>query len=238
MPLSEPLVALVLGVLVGPHLLGWLEVPADVTNTLLLEGTRLLLAASVMVAALRFRARSLRDVLRAAVLLLAVAMPVAAVLAGAAGLLLGLPVALALVLGCCLSPTDPVLAASVVTGGPATRDLPGRLRRMLTLESGANDGLALPLVGIALAVYLSDESLGAAVPRVLLEVVGGVVLGAVTGLARGARDASGRAATHGSRPVRACCSPCSWRSPRSASRACSSSGPCSPCSPRDSPTTW
>ncbi len=192
LPLSEPLVALVLGVLVGPHVLGWLTVPRPLADSLLLEGTRLLLAASVMAAALRFPARALRDVARAVGWLLVVAMPLAAVLTGTAALALGLPVGLALVLGCCLCPTDPVLAAAVVTGEPAERGLPGRLRRIITVESGANDGLALPLVGVAIAVVL-PESLGAAVPRALVEVVGGtlvgVVLGALTGLVlRRARD--------------------------------------------------
>lgn len=63
-----------------------------------------------------------------------------------------MPVALALVIGASLSPTDPVLAASVVSGEPAEEGLPARLRALLTGESGANDGLALPLVGVAIAL--------------------------------------------------------------------------------------
>jgi NhaP-type Na+/H+ or K+/H+ antiporter len=181
LPVSEPLVALVVGVLAGPQVLGWLSVPEPVADLALLEGTRLLLAASVMAAALRFRARDLRDVVRAVGVLLAVVMPVAALLTGAAALVLGLPLGLALLVGCCLCPTDPVLAASVVTGEPAERGLPGRLRRMLTVESGANDGLALPLVGIAVAVVLPAETPGGAVPRLLLEVGGGTAVGAALG---------------------------------------------------------
>lgn len=194
LPLSEPLVALLLGVACGPHVLGWLGVPSGLVNTLLLEGTRILLAASVMAAALRFRARELGDVVRAASVLLVVAMPLAAALTGAAALLLGLPVGLALLVGCCLCPTDPVLAASVVTGEPAERGLPGRLRRMLTVESGANDGLALPLVGLAVAVALPAESAGGAVGSVLVEAVGGILVGAALGAAAG--WALGRARRH------------------------------------------
>src|SRR5919107_4449888 len=107
-----------------------------------------------MAAALRYPARSLRPIVRAATLLLLVAMPLAAALTGAVAMLVGLPLALAVVVGACLCPTDPVLASSVVTGTPAERDLPGRLRRLLTTESGANDGLALPLVGLAVAMAL------------------------------------------------------------------------------------
>ncbi len=186
LPVSEPLVALTLGVLAGPQVLGWFAVPPEpALDVLLLEGTRLLLAASVMAAALRFRARQLRDVVRAVAVLLTLVMPAAALLTGAAALALGLPVGLALLVGCCLCPTDPVLAASVVTGEPAERGIPGRLRRMLTVESGANDGLALLLVGLAIAVVLPAETPGDAVPRLVLEVVGGTVLGVALGALSG-----------------------------------------------------
>src|SRR5699024_9684649 len=110
--------------------------------------TRVLLAASVMTAALRFPVTSLRGLVPQFALLLCVVMPIAAVVTGAAALTLGLPLALALLVGTCLCPTDPVLAASVVTGRPAQRYLPERVRTLLTGESGANDGLALALVGV------------------------------------------------------------------------------------------
>lgn len=84
-------------------------------------------------------------------------------------------------LGACLCHTDPVLAASVVTGGPAKRDLPVRVRQLLTAESGANDGLALPLVRLALVAALPQEGLGAAAGRLAWEVTGGTLVGLVAG---------------------------------------------------------
>ena len=45
-------------------------------------------------------------------------------------------------LGAVLSPTDPVVTSTVVT----MRRVPGLVRHTLNLESGLNDGLALPLV--------------------------------------------------------------------------------------------
>jgi NhaP-type Na+/H+ or K+/H+ antiporter len=185
LPLSEPLIALLLGVVLGPQLLGLLEIDARVRDPLLLEGTRLLLAGSVMAAALRFPATALRPLVRSLLLLLVVVMPLAAVVSGAAALLLGLPVALAALVGACLSPTDPVLAASVVSGGPAERDLPARIRQLLTAESGANDGLALPLVGLALVAVLPATGLGDAVGRLVWEVLGGTLVGVLTGALAG-----------------------------------------------------
>ncbi|WP_298459883.1 cation:proton antiporter [uncultured Cellulomonas sp.] len=186
LPLSEPLIGMLLGVLVGPVALRLVELDDATRDGLLLEGSRLLLAWSVMAAALRYPLTDLRRVVGPVVLLLAVVMPLMAVLSGAAALLLGVPVTLAAVLGACLCPTDPVLAASVVTGDPAERDLPARLRRMLTGESGANDGLALPLVGVALAVALPSAGPLEVAGRLLWEVAAataiGVVLGVLTGI--------------------------------------------------------
>lgn len=185
LPLSEPLVALVLGVVLGPQLLGLLEIDDALRDFLLLEGARLVLAGSVMAAALRFPASSLPSLVRPLVLLLAVVMPLAAAATGAAALLLGLPVALAALVGACLCPTDPVLAASVVTGEPAERDLPARIRRLLTVESGANDGLALPLVGLTVAAVLPATGPGDAVGRLAWEVLAGTVIGVVAGVLGG-----------------------------------------------------
>ncbi|MDQ3359362.1 MAG: cation:proton antiporter [Actinomycetota bacterium] len=181
LPVTEPLVALGLGVLAGPAVLGLVTVEAHLRDQLLLEGSRVLLAASVMAAALRYPASSLTGLLRPTVLLLAVAMPVAALLTGLSALALGLPAALALLVGACLAPTDPVLAASVVTGGPAERTLAERVRAILTIESGANDGLGLVLVGLCVAAVLPAQGIGHALGLVAWDVLAGVAIGAALG---------------------------------------------------------
>src|SRR5690625_3830551 len=114
LPLSEPMLALVLGAVVGPYALGLITVPDDVRDAALLEGSRLIVALSVMEAALRFPASQLRRIVRAVALLLLVVMPISVVVSAAAALLVGLPLALAVLVGACLAPTDPVLAGSVV----------------------------------------------------------------------------------------------------------------------------
>ena len=74
-------------------------------------------------------------------------MPATALIStGLTAAILGVTLGAALLLGTAICPTDPVLASSVVTGKPAEEDLPARDRQILSLESGANDGLALPLV--------------------------------------------------------------------------------------------
>lgn len=180
-PLSEPLVALLLGVLAGPAVLGLVRLEQETTDLVLLEGSRVLLAASVMAAALRYPASSLRRLVRPTLLLLAVVMPLAALATAASALVLAVPLSLALLVGACLAPTDPVLAAAVVTGEPAGRTLPHRVRGLLTLESGANDGLGVVLVVVLVAVVLPAAGVGEALALVAWEVVAGVAVGGVLG---------------------------------------------------------
>ncbi len=165
LPVSEPLLALVLGVLVGPAVFGWVAVPEGERSSLLLEVGRGLLAVSLIGVGLRFPARRLRAVLSPTVVLVTVGMlAMAALSAGLAWLTLGVPLSLALLIGACVSPTDPVLASSVVTGAPAEKHLPARLRQLLSTESGTNDGLALPLVLVGIAVVVGG-SVGLLGPR-------------------------------------------------------------------------
>ncbi len=60
----------------------------------------------------------------------------------------------ALLLGAILCPTDPVFAAAIV----GKKEIPGRLKHLLNIESGVNDGLALPLVLICLSVIGEYEA--------------------------------------------------------------------------------
>ena len=110
-----------------------------------------------------------------------VVMPLMALATAAlATAVLGLGLGAALLLGAALAPTDPVLASSVVTGQPAETTLPERDRVVLSAESGANDGLALPLVLAALAVA-APATASAASAEASYAVVGAVAVGAASG---------------------------------------------------------
>ncbi|WP_392543887.1 cation:proton antiporter [Oryzobacter telluris] len=124
--------------------------------------------------------------------LLAIGMPLTA---GGVALLawgpLGIALPAAVLLGAALAPTDPVLASDVQVSGPTQEgdvediDEEDEVRFALTSEAGLNDGLAFPLV--YLAIFLA--SMGPVVewlPRwVAWEVVGKVVLGVVAGVVIG-----------------------------------------------------
>lgn len=178
LPFSEPMLALATGVVLGPQVLDVLSLRTVVDDPgLLHDSARGLLAISVMGVALRYPANAVRRQLTPVALLLLVAMPaMALVSAGLAAWLLGLSAGAALVIGTAVSPTDPVLASSVVTGGPAEEDVPLRTRQLLSIESGANDGLALPFVLAAVAVA-GPLSAAQAWAEASWQVLGAVVLG-------------------------------------------------------------
>jgi NhaP-type Na+/H+ or K+/H+ antiporter len=85
---------------------------------------------------------------------LVVAMPLTCVIvAVATHWLTGLGWAESFLVGALLSPTDPVLSSSVVTNPR----VPRIVRHSLNLESGMNDGLALPAVLAFIAVLSGDD---------------------------------------------------------------------------------
>lgn len=182
-PVSGPLLALLTGVLFGPEVLGVLDLPTIVErHALMHEVSRLLLAVSVMAVALRYPVRAARARARPVALLLVVGMTGMALMTSAvSAAALGIGLGAAVLLGTALCATDPVLATSAVTGEPAERAVTVRTRQLLSLESGANDGLALPLVlaAVVVAGTLSGR-------EALLESVWGVLGAVVFGLAAGA----------------------------------------------------
>ena len=95
----------------------------------------------------------------------------------------GLGVWMAVFLGAALAPTDAALGVPVVTN-PV---VPSRVRELITVESGLNDGIATPVVmvaisGAAVAAGLEGhEGAGRAVVQLLLGAAVGVALGAVGG---------------------------------------------------------
>jgi NhaP-type Na+/H+ or K+/H+ antiporter len=131
--------------------------------------------------AARLRVQDLRDDLGMCVRLLAIGLPLT-ILAGwglAAWLFPGLGVWLALLVGAALAPTDAALGVPVVTN-PA---VPSRVRRLITVESGLNDGIATPVVMLAIAGAASAESaeegtgMGGAAIELLIGAVVGIGIG-------------------------------------------------------------
>ena len=182
-----PLLLVLGGVALGPSGTGWLKVDAwGDPYALIHEAATLSLAIGLMGVALRlprsFMARSWRSV---------VAMTATSTLfmwlasAGILGLVLGRPVWEALLLGAIVTPTDPVVASSLVTGPLAERHLPERLRHTLSSESGLNDGLALPFVLLPILWLSRGGGWGVAGTWLLEVMVWEVGVGALGGVGLG-----------------------------------------------------
>lgn len=87
----------------------------------------------------------------------------------------------AFLLGAVLVPTDPVVSSTVVS----SEVVPARIRHSLNLESGLNDGLALPFVLFFLVLSSPAEGAGSEAVRLIGESVAGAAIGAGIGYAAG-----------------------------------------------------
>ncbi len=79
----------------------------------------------------------------------------------------------AMLVGAVLAPTDPVFASAIV----GRSDVPARLRRLLSVESGLNDGLALPLVLILISAAGSTTGEHVGIGVIILELLAGLAVG-------------------------------------------------------------
>lgn len=187
---SQPMVAVGVGVAVGPYGLGVLRLtPLGDPLPLLELLARLTVAFAVTSIALRLEPAYLRDRTWSLGVILGPGMVLMWLLASAVvAAVMPVGALVALLVGAVLAPTDPVLANSIVVGEAAREHIPRRLRYLLSGEAGINDGTAslfvlLPVLllsrppGEALAEWLSVT--------VFREVLGGVALGLAIGYAVG-----------------------------------------------------
>ncbi|MFW2513968.1 cation:proton antiporter [Demequina sp. SO4-13] len=188
--LPGPLLALAFGAALGPYALdvvtiGSFGVPP---MTLLEEASRVTLAIGLSGVALRLPHGYWREHRRWVLWMIGVGMVVMLLVAtGVLWALLGLPLALALLIGAIITPTDPVVTTPVVTGSLAEAKIPDRVRFNISSESGLNDGLAYLFVFLPIMLMIRpDKSWSDLLTTVVLrEVIGGALFGVAVGLAFG-----------------------------------------------------
>ncbi|MBX3098267.1 MAG: cation:proton antiporter [Salinibacterium sp.] len=172
--LSTAVVFLVAGFLLGQGMAGVVVLTAgdDRVSVLAQIALFVVLYTDGQRLAIRDLARAWRLPGRALLL----GMPLTFVITALLGVwLVGLPWPQALLIAAVLAPTDPVFASAIV----GRNEIPARIRGLLQVESGLNDGLALPVVLIFIAAIGGPD----VEPLVLtLELVGGVALGIVVPL--------------------------------------------------------
>ncbi|HEY5752434.1 MAG TPA: cation:proton antiporter [Chthoniobacterales bacterium] len=150
LPLTETMIYLIAGAVLGPLGLGLFSLDVLTSAVLLERLAEIAVIVSLFTAGLKLRL-PLRDVQWRIPLRLAFVSMVLTVglvtLVGVAWL--GLPLGAAVLLGAVIAPTDPVLASGVQIENVRDRD---RLRFSLTGEAGFNDGTAFPFVMLGLGL--------------------------------------------------------------------------------------
>lgn len=64
----------------------------------------------------------------------------------------------AFIVAACLTPTDPVLSASVIGEARFSQRIPQRIRHLLSAESGSNDGTAFPFLYLSLYLIITRSA--------------------------------------------------------------------------------
>ncbi|WP_420124300.1 cation:proton antiporter [Nakamurella sp.] len=174
---TAPMVFTAVGTVIGIRF--W-----DGTDTAIVHGiAEITLALVLFHDAAQVRPRQIRSEAGPCARLLLIGLPLTIALGVAAGMLLlpGTDIWLVLLLAAALAPTDAGLGAPTVLN-PV---VPVRIRRILNVESGLNDGLATPIVLFAIAAAAGaghgPAGVGGAVGAALIELAGGVLAGVLIG---------------------------------------------------------
>lgn len=186
--ITGPMAFVALGALADAA--GLLDVaPNDIPLGIIASGT---LALLLFVDASRVNLTRLRGDAGPPARMLGIGLPLTILLGTLAARLLvpDVPWAAALLVAACLAPTDAGLGAVIVND----RRIPLRIRRTLNVESGLNDGIAAPVVTMAIAILAEEEFGTAGLARTALTELG---TGALVGIALGA--GGGRLLTGASR---------------------------------------
>ncbi|WFC99643.1 hypothetical protein MYAM1_002388 [Malassezia yamatoensis] len=195
--LSEPLLAITVGILAGPYVLNWVDPftwgSEETTHEITYQLARLVIGVQVLFTGIMLPEKYLWKKKYSLLVLLLMVMTAAwfttALLIW--GLIKDLTYLEALCIAAAVTPTDPVLANSITSGRFAEEHVEERVRHIILAESGANDGLGFPF--LFMAVYLlarthtdRGESVGDEVWRwfysvivyqILLSCVYGTLLG-------------------------------------------------------------
>ena len=146
---------------------------AEVTLTLLLFAD----ASTIRASALRHDAAPVARLLTIGLLLTIAFGTVVALL-----LFPGTPLGIAVLVGATLAPTDAALGLPVITN-PV---VPPRIRHLLNIESGLNDGIATPFVILAVALSTAESSgTSSWLPDAVIATAIGVAIGLLLGLTGG-----------------------------------------------------
>ena len=176
---NETLIAMLFGIALSPFILNLIKVAEwGKVEDIMEKACRLTLSMALMATAFRIPQQYLTKNKKVQATLLLLVMPAMFLTSGIIiHFLTGLDWLLSLLIGAIITPTDPVLAGTIVTGEKAEELLPQTTRDTLSFESGANDGLAFPFVMLCLLLIEKPEQAWKEwVTKTLLWETGGAVI--------------------------------------------------------------
>ena len=189
-PIPPTVLALGVGVIVGPAGAGWIDLSELGQRPRILEAlARLTLGIGLVGVALRIPREYPRQNWRELTVLTVSAMLLMFCISTALlHLILQLPLTLAALIGAIITATDPVASSPIVTGPLAEKTLPERIRHAISFESGANDGLGYLLVFLPFLILSRPEGEALShwlLDTLLFDVVLATAFGAGIGYAAG-----------------------------------------------------
>lgn len=150
--LSETLIATITGSLIGKHVLNLVDLRNEISENFMYEFSRLVITLQVVAVGAYVPKEYFKRAYRSILVLLGPLMIISWVVSSLIiKFISDFNYTLSFLVGACVTPTDPVLASGILKGKFANRYIPVHLRKLLAFESGANDGLGLPL--LALSIY-------------------------------------------------------------------------------------
>ncbi|KAL5040142.1 Na+/H+ antiporter [Batrachochytrium dendrobatidis] len=190
--MSEAMVATIFGIIIGPAGCNIFNPEAlfpGQVNHVILEFSRLVIAIQCLVAGISLPRSFIWKERQSITMLLGPVMLYMWLMSALAiWVVCGVPWQLALIIAGCLTPTDPVLANSIVKGKFAEKHIPYHVRLLLSAESGSNDGFGAPLVFFPVYIWRmsnTGEAIGwwlvnVVIYQVVLSIVLGVIIGTLS----------------------------------------------------------
>ncbi|KAJ3094334.1 hypothetical protein HDU97_008200 [Phlyctochytrium planicorne] len=173
--MSEAMIATVFGVIIGPHVLKYFH-PFErfqaSLNTVTLEVSRVVIVIQVMACGIDLPGNYILKEGWSMFMLIVPNMIIKWIVS-ALGIywIVGVGYLDALIIASCLTPTDPVLANSIVKGKFAEKHIPENVRLILSAESGMNDGLGTPFLFLALYLLRKSSNPGLAIGEWLWKIL-------------------------------------------------------------------
>ncbi|KAH7135750.1 ORMDL family-domain-containing protein [Dendryphion nanum] len=185
--LSEPPLATIFGIIIGPRGIGFIEpLKWGFSDVVVHEFTRIIVGVQCFAVGLELPESYFPRTWKSLSVLLGPVMAFGWIICAVfIKYIFQTDIPTALTISACLTPTDPVLAASILANSQFSTRVPKRIRDLLSAESGCNDGVSFPFIYVGLCILTRSTVTGVLKKWFLITILYQCVLGILIGLAIG-----------------------------------------------------